>query len=255
MCRASEETRLDKGMRRIAYFTMESALESSMPTYSGGLGVLAGDTIRSAADISMPMVAVTLLHRRGYFTQGARHAQMQHNVATLVRVPPPCESAVQLGYDDDWRTGVPEDVVDRVVGVGNPFLVHPVRPGNRVLDLGCGAGFDVRVAAKLVGSDGIVVGLDLTRELVVLATRSVVTDETRSVVAFVEGDVEALPFADSSFDVVISNGVLNLMPNKRLAFREINRVLAVAGVFAAADLLRTDTVPPEVLSRPEAWSS
>ncbi len=194
--------------------------------------------------------------------RAAQHGEIRDKYRAVARQPEghfpyPVgrESAVQLGYDDDWLTGVPEDVVHRFVGVGNPFLVHPVRPGHRVLDLGCGAGFDVHVAAKLVGSDGIVVGLDLTRELVVLATRSVVDDETRSVVAFVEGDVEALPFAGRSFDVVISNGVLNLMPNKRLAFREINRVLAVAGVFAAADLLRTDTVPPEVLSRPEAWSS
>ena len=159
-------------------------------------------------------------------------------------------SAIGLGYETSWLEAVPADVVDRFVGVGNPFRVGRPSTGARVLDLGCGAGLDVFVAALLVGAAGRAVGVDLTPEMLAWPRK-----HTARNVEFHEGTVEALPFEDRSFDLAISNGALNLVPHKDAAFREIFRVLAPGGAFAVADLLVTSTVPEEVLQGMDAWST
>jgi len=161
------------------------------------------------------------------------------------------ESAIALGYDPAWLEAVPDDVADRFVGVGNPFGVQRPASGARVLDLGCGSGLDVFVAAVLVGAAGRAVGLDLTPEMLAWPRRHVAGRN----VEFHEGLIEALPFEDESFDMAISNGALNLVPEKDAAFREIFRVLVPGGAFAVADLLVTATVPEEVLKRMDAWST
>lgn len=152
-------------------------------------------------------------------------------------------SARRLGYGP--LKGIPAAAVDRFVGIGNPFRVARLRAGDRVLDVGCGSGLDAFVAAKLADR---VVGLDLTPEM--LPAR-----RTFKNVTFRAGDVEALPFADGAFTLVISNGALNLVPDKRAAFREIHRVLAPGGRFAAADLVVRRTVPAKMLRDMDAWST
>ncbi|MHC4135856.1 MAG: methyltransferase domain-containing protein [Planctomycetota bacterium] len=164
------------------------------------------------------------------------------------------ESAVGLGYESAWLEAVPADVIERFVGVGNPFRVRRPERGARILDLGCGSGLDVFVAAVLVGAAGRAVGLDLTPEMLAWPRRHV-TGWTLGNVEFEEGMIEALPFESGSFDMVISNGALNLVPRKDAAFREIFRVLAPGGAFAVADLLVTSTVPEEVLAGMDAWST
>jgi arsenite methyltransferase len=159
-------------------------------------------------------------------------------------------SALGLGYEPQWLDAVPDDVLDRFVGVGNPFRLVRPEPGQRVLDLGCGSGLDVFVAALLVGAAGRAAGVDLTPEMLAWPRR-----HARANTEFREGTVEALPFDDHSFDLVISNGALNLVPDKDAAFREIFRVLRPGGAFAAADLLVTSTVPEEVLAGLDAWST
>lgn len=159
-------------------------------------------------------------------------------------------SALRLGYAAEWLDALPDDVLDRFVGVGNPFRIKRPEPGQSVLDLGCGAGLDVFVAAQMVGKQGRAVGVDLTPEMLAWAKQHAAANTE-----FHEGSVEALPFEDESFDLAISNGALNLVPDKDAAFREIFRVLAPGGTFAVADLLVTATVPEEVLAGMDAWST
>jgi len=164
------------------------------------------------------------------------------------------ESALALGYAADWIEDVPGAVLERFVGVGNPFSVRLPAPGQRVLDAGCGCGTDAYVASRLVGPGGAVVGLDLTAEMLDVARAGLASWPLRNL-AFHEGDVARLPFEDASFDLVVSNGVLNLVPDKGAAFRELRRVLRPGGALAAADLLVEETVPAELLASMDAWST
>jgi len=162
-------------------------------------------------------------------------------------------SALGLGYEVSWLSALPAGIVERFVGVGNPFSLVRPRPGERVLDVGCGAGLDLLVASLLVGQTGLSVGVDLTPAMVEWA-RQAAGVWTMGPVELHEGSVEALPLADASFDVVISNGSLNLVPDKDAAFSEIARVLRPGGTFAAADLVVLESLPAEVAGRLDAWS-
>jgi SAM-dependent methyltransferase len=162
-------------------------------------------------------------------------------------------SAKRFGYRAEWLAGVPATVLRRFLGVGNPFAVRPPRRGERVLDVGCGCGLDAFVASRMVGPEGRVVGLDFTAEMV-RWPRAAAKAWPLGNLTFRVGSAERLPFADAAFDEVISNGVLNLVPDKDAAFQEIARVLRPGGVFAAADLLVVDTVPDEVLADLDAWA-
>lgn len=164
------------------------------------------------------------------------------------------ESLARLGYAPEWLAAAPPDVAEWFVGVGNPFSVRPVRRGERVLDVGCGCGLDTFVAGSLVGPEGQAVGLDLTAEMLERA-RAASAGSVMPQLEFREGSVEAMPFADASFDLVISNGVLNLVPDKDRAFAEIARVLRPSGDFVAADLVVMSAIPEEILSSMDAWST
>ena len=163
-------------------------------------------------------------------------------------------SALSLGYESAWLDDVPRRVVDRFVGVGNPFRVRRPIPGESVLDLGCGCGMDVFVAARLVGPDGRAVGVDLTPEMIETAQQEA-GDWPHGNAEFILGAVERLPFEDEAFDMVISNGALNLVPNKSAACSEAFRVLRAGGTFAVADLLVMESIPEDVLSNMDAWST
>jgi len=159
-------------------------------------------------------------------------------------------SLERLGYDPALLARAPPELVERFVGVGNPLRLRPPRAGERVLDLGCGGGLDVGWAARCVGPTGRSAGVDLTREMLRGAARALPANAR-----VVQGDLERLPFRDAAFDLVCSNGALNLVPDKDRAFREIRRVLRPGGDLAVADLLVTATVPPETLASMDAWST
>lgn len=163
-------------------------------------------------------------------------------------------SLERLGYPAGWLDGVPSEVIDRFVGVGNPFAIRRPEPGERVLDVGCGCGLDALVAAHLVGPTGRVVGVDLTPEMLDVA-RSAVPSHLSKVVTFLEASILRLPFEDGSFDLALSNGVLNLVPDKDAAFREICRVLRTGATLAIVDLLVVEAVPKEILEDPAAWAT
>lgn len=161
----------------------------------------------------------------------------------LFKYPTGQESARGLGYSPELFPSIPADIRERFVGVGNPFALGSIRSGEAVLDLGCGAGFDAFVAAQLVGPTGRVVGIDMSPEMIAVAEAGLKETDFPNV-EFRLTQVEDLPFPNESFDVALSNGVLNLIPDKPGALREIIRVLRPGGRLQACDIgLAGDRVP------------
>ena len=136
--------------------------------------------------------------------------------------------ARMLEYADEWLIGIPEASIESFAGTGNPFSLGELRPGERVVDVGCGAGIDSLIAAKQVGPDGCVIGVDMTPYMLEKACRAAVGTGLENV-EFKEGYTEVLPVEDCWADVAISNGVLNLMPDKSAALEEMSRVLKPGG--------------------------
>jgi arsenite methyltransferase len=161
--------------------------------------------------------------------------------------------AARLGYDDAAVDALPDRAVESFAGVGNPFSLRRLQPGERVVDLGSGAGFDSFIAAGHVGSTGQVVGVDMTPEML---TKSGQTAELLGLahVEFREGLAESLPVEDGWADAVISNGVINLCADKRAVFDEIRRVLRPGGWLQFADIANGRPVPPEALRDIVLWT-
>lgn len=137
--------------------------------------------------------------------------------------------------------------------MGNPFAIAPIEPGSAVLDIGCGAGFDILVARLQVGDSGRVCGIDLTKEMVIRARTNLAKSGYHDVVIKHVND-DAIPYAESSFDVVISNGVINLSPCKEELFAEVHRVLKPGGRLQFADIVLERELPGHLAGSLEAWS-
>ncbi|MEW6440992.1 MAG: methyltransferase domain-containing protein [bacterium] len=179
-----------------------------------------------------------------------RYAEVARQPVGQFKYPVGRVSAEQLGYPAKLVGRVPADVVDRFVGVGNPFLLGEPQSGWRVVDVGCGVGFDSRMAAQYIGPKGQVVGVDMSPEMLNAARAG------RSAnLVFVQGCAEALPLESGWADLVISNGVLNLSPCKESAFAEVARVLRPGGRFQAADLILVKDLPPDLHHDEFAWSN
>ena len=160
--------------------------------------------------------------------------------------------AEDLEYPDELAN-VPDSAVESFAGVANPFSLGRLQSGERVLDLGCGAGTDSLVAARMVGPEGHVTGIDMTPEMLDKARRSAAAMGAENV-EFVEGDAEKLPFADGSFDVVISNGVVDLIPDKDAVFSELYRVLTAGGRIQIADVTIQKPVSDEGRRNIDLWT-
>lgn len=158
-----------------------------------------------------------------------------------------------LGYSDKWLTGIPEASIESFAGTGNPFSLSQIRPGERVVDVGCGAGIDSLIAAKMVGPAGQVIGVDMTPAMLDKAHRAAVGAGLTNV-EFREGYAEALPVPDRWADVVISNGVLNLMPDKAAALGEMARVLKPTGRLQIGDILVQTAVPEDAKNDIALWT-
>ncbi|MEE9611065.1 MAG: methyltransferase domain-containing protein [Desulfatiglandales bacterium] len=158
-----------------------------------------------------------------------------------------------LGYDDELIKAVPESSVNSFAGTGNPFSLGIIRPGERVVDVGCGAGFDSFIAARIAGNGGGVIGIDMTPEMLRKA-QGASEVAGLSNIEFREGVAEALPVDDRWADVVISNGVVNLCPDKLTVFREMCRVLKPGGRLQVADILVEKPVPEEAKRDIDLWT-
>jgi arsenite methyltransferase len=160
--------------------------------------------------------------------------------------------AEDLGYPGELAN-VPEAAVESFAGVANPWSLGRLLAGERVLDLGSGAGTDSLIAAQMVGAEGRVIGIDMTPAMLAKA-RAAAAEMGATNVEFVESEAEHLPFPDESFDVVISNGVIDLIPDKDSVFAELFRVLAPRGRIQIADVTIQNPVSAEGRRNIDLWT-
>jgi len=162
-------------------------------------------------------------------------------------------AAKRLGYDAEMVARMPDAAVESFAGVANPFALRRLEPGEKVVDAGSGAGFDCFVAAQQVGPRGRVIGVDMLPEMLEKSRASAQRLELSNT-EFREGIIESMPVPDGWADVVISNGVINLCPDKQRVFAEIHRALRPGGWLQFADIANGRPVPPEALRDIDLWT-
>jgi arsenite methyltransferase len=161
--------------------------------------------------------------------------------------------AQELGYPEPELARIPEATVESFAGVANHWTLGRIEPGSVVLDLGCGAGTDLLIAAQMTGSAGRVIGVDMTATMLERARQSAIEMELTNVELH-ESLIEALPLDDASVDVVISNGVIDLVPDKDAVLDEIDRVLRPGGRLQLADVVIHHEVSEDARSRIDLWT-
>jgi SAM-dependent methyltransferase len=182
-----------------------------------------------------------------------KYAEVSQSADGKFAYPTGKSGATALGYSLSVIENIPSTLIDSFCGVGNPFSLGNINVGEVVLDVGCGGGFDLYIASQMVGSLGRVCGIDLTQEMVEHCQRNLMQ------AGFANSEVqlatsEAIPYDDNNFDVVISNGVLNLSPLKEKSFKEIYRVLRSDGRLQFADIVMQGDLPQASSCSIDAWS-
>jgi len=158
-----------------------------------------------------------------------------------------------LGYNPEELATVPPECSASFAGVSNPLAIGPLQPGDTVVDLGCGAGMDLLLAGRRVGPGGHAIGVDMTDHMVERARNSAAASGLRQVEVR-KGDLTAVPIPDAAADVVISNGVLNLVPEKELAFAEILRILKPGGRLQLGDIALDVPLPENTHRNIDLWT-
>lgn len=189
---------------------------------------------------------------RGEYGQAARQAKQGGSSCCSSVGPITIDPITGDLYDQSQTTGLPEAVMAASLGCGNPTALVDLHPGETVLDLGSGGGIDVLLSARRVGPTGKVYGLDMTDEMLALARENQAKSGLRNV-EFLKGEIEDIPLPDASVDLIISNCVINLSPEKDRVFAEAYRVLKPGGRLAISDIAVRGTVPAEVRKSLELW--
>ncbi len=182
-----------------------------------------------------------------------RYAKVAVTPEGSFKYPTGRDALEKLKYDRRLINDLPSEVISSYCGVGNPFQLGPVYKGEVILDVGCGGGVDTLVAAMMVGPTGKVIGIDVVPEMVERARENLKKTSLENV-GFQESSPEALPFPNESFDVVISNGTINLILDKTEALKEILRVLKSLGRLMIADEILTGRLPDNKEARIEKWA-
>ncbi len=162
--------------------------------------------------------------------------------------------AARLGYPETVTDNLPDVAVESFAGIANPFSIHELAAGERVVDIGSGAGYDSFIAASFVGEAGQVVGIDMTDEMLDKSRRTAATLGLENV-EFRDGLAEDIPVEDGWADVVISNGVFNLCADKQSVFTEVMRVLRPGGRLQLADIANGNAVPEEAVRDIDLWTA
>jgi arsenite methyltransferase len=183
----------------------------------------------------------------------AKYAKVAASPEGLFQYPTGKAGLKALDYNVELMEAIPDEVAASYCGVGNPFSLGTINEGEAVLDIGCGAGVDTLVAAILVGQRGRIVGIDLISDMLERARENLEKTSLNNV-TFQEASAQDLPFPDTSFDVVISNGVFNLIPEKIKALKEVFRVLKPFGRLMIADQVLTVKPPEDTRSMVENWA-
>jgi SAM-dependent methyltransferase len=165
----------------------------------------------------------------------------------------PAYAASRLGYDHTELAQLPEAVTSSFAGVGNPHAIAPIGLGAVVLDIGCGAGTDLLLAARFIGRQGRAIGIDMTAAMRERAVAGASAAGLTNVEVH-DGDAARLPMGDATVDIVISNGVLNLVPSKSAAVHEIVRVLKPGGRVQIADIVIGEVLPESALRDIDLWT-
>lgn len=182
-----------------------------------------------------------------------KYKKVARNPAGLFKYPTGRAGLEALQYPSELTDALPEAVIDSYCGVGNPFALGPLNQGEAALDIGCGSGVDAIFAAMMTGPSGKVVGIDLTPEMLKRAKENLALTELNNV-TFKEAGADNLPFADQDFEVVISNGAFNLVPDKSGALSEVFRILKPKGRLMIADQILTAELPKEKKQLIKSWS-
>jgi SAM-dependent methyltransferase len=182
-----------------------------------------------------------------------KYKKVAKNPTGLFKYPTGRAGLEALQYPSKLINALPEAVTDSYCGVGNPFALGPIDQGEAVLDIGCGSGVDAIFTAMITGPSGKVVGIDLTPEMLKRAKENLSLTELKNI-TFEEAGADNLPFADQNFDVVISNGALNLVPDKSMALSEVFRVLKPGGRLMLADQILIGELPKEKKQIIKSWS-
>ena len=188
-----------------------------------------------------------------------RDLMRSSEVKDLVRdayrnVPPTTDAVARKFYSAEELAQVPLSAIQRALGVANHMRFADIRPGQTILDLGCGGGIDTILAARRTGASGRVIALDFLPEMLE-RTANAAGEAGLTNVETVDGEMEAIPRPDASVDLIISNGVINLSPRKARVMAECARVLRPGGRLCVSDLtVEQDDLPPEILTQPAAWA-
>jgi arsenite methyltransferase len=158
-----------------------------------------------------------------------------------------------VGYKEQWLDGIPESAIESFAGTGNPFAMGELAPGENVVDIGSGGGIDSLIAARMVGPDGNVVGIDMTPAMLE-KSRAAAAESGIDNVEFKDAFMEKIPLSDGWADVIISNGVLNLTPDKLGALKEMHRLLRPGGRLQIGDILINKELSDAAKQRIDLWT-